>query len=131
MFVFKISIFFMCIVFYSNEISWSNWTSCTQSENCYQKSELECDKGKGIQCVPFDRTNYLYQTNLSDECDEVCNGHSSENWTKTRVKKLHFRIFNNYFLLQKHHGKHINNIVCSMFYRRMGMCLLLVTYTSK
>ena len=87
MFAFKISIFFMCIVFYSNGISWSNWTSCNQSENCYQKSELECDKGKGIQCAPKKKRGYIYQTNISSQCNEVCNGHSSENWTNLQVKK--------------------------------------------
>ena len=44
----KILIFFPCIVVYSNGISWSNWSSCTESENCHQKSELECEKRKGM-----------------------------------------------------------------------------------
>ena len=103
MFVFKISLFFICIVFYSNGISWSSWTSCTQSENCYQTSELECDKGKGIQCAPFDRTNYIYQTNVSEECNEVCDGHSSENWTNIQVKKYFFEFLIIICSLQKDH----------------------------
>ena len=69
MFVLKILIFFASIVFYSNGISWSNWTSCSESENCHLKSELECDKGQGIKCAPAQRNYYLYQTTISSDCN--------------------------------------------------------------
>ena len=93
MFVIKISIFFARIVFYSNGISWSNWTSCSESENCHLKSNLECDKGKGIQCAPAQRNDYTYQTRISSDCNETCDGHKIAPWDNTQkaqVKSLKF-----------------------------------------
>ena len=92
MFVFKISIFFPSIVFYSNGISWSNWTSCSKSENCHLKSELEYDKGQGIKCAPAQKNDYLYQIIISSDCNETCDGHKTPPWNaqNTQVKSLKF-----------------------------------------
>ena len=72
MLVFNLSIFFLCTVFISDGILWSTWTSCSLQENCHQKSLLECDKGKGIQCAPAQRNNYIYQTTISSDCNKTC-----------------------------------------------------------
>ena len=80
MLVFNLSIFFLCTVFISDGILWSTWTSCSLQENCHQKSLLECDKGKGIQCAPAQRNNYIYQTTISSDCNKTCDAYGTQNW---------------------------------------------------
>ena len=89
MLVLNLCIFFLCILFYSNGISWSNWTLCSSQENCYQKSLLECHKEKGIQCVPAIINNekiYTYKTNIFRYCNKTCDAHVTQ-WKKTAVSK--------------------------------------------
>ena len=90
MFVFTISIVFASIVFYSDgTIFWSNWTSCSSQENSCLKSLLECDVGKGIQCVTrilIDQRLFTYKTTISGDCNETCDGHNNARWTNTHVR---------------------------------------------
>ena len=94
MLVFNLSIFFLCIVFFSDGISWSTWTLCTSQENCYQKSLLECEKEKGIQCVPvvINRVKtFTYQTTRSSDCNKTCDPHSIQDWKnkpEVRIEKI-------------------------------------------
>ena len=82
MFVNKILlvIIFASILLYSEETSWSNWTSCSESEGCNKKSELECNAEKGIQC---DTRGSGYKLTISSGCDAYCNGHVNEHWKDT------------------------------------------------
>ena len=82
MLVFNLSIFFFCIVFISDGISWSTWTLCSSQENCYQKSLLKCVKGKGIQCAPAQRNDYTYQKTISSDCNKTCDAHGTQVWKK-------------------------------------------------
>ena len=90
MFVFKISLVFASIVFYSDgTTSWSNWTSCSPQENSCLKSFLECNVGKEIQCVTgtlIDQRLFIYKTTVSGDCNETCDGHNNERWTNTFVR---------------------------------------------
>ena len=93
MLVLNLSIFFWCIFLYSNGTSWSNWTRCSPLEDCHQKSLLKCYKGKKIQCAPAQRNDYLYQTTISSDCNETCNGHSKQDWkTNTQVRTVDTKI---------------------------------------
>ena len=74
-------------MFVSDGISWSTWTLCSSLENCHQKSLLECDKGKGIQCAPAQRNNYIYQTTISSDCNKTCDAHGTQDWKKDYVVK--------------------------------------------
>ena len=90
MLVLNIFIFFLCILFYSDGTSWSNWTLCSSQENCHQKSLLECGKEKGFRCAPAiinDKEIYTYQTNIFQKCNKTCNAHVAQGWKITRVSK--------------------------------------------
>ena len=90
MLVLNLSIFFLCLLFYSDGASWSNWTLCSSQENCHQKSLLECDKEKRFRCVPATINNeeiYTYQTNIFRKCNKTCNAHVKQGWELTRVSK--------------------------------------------
>ena len=48
----------------NTEVRWSEWSNCSNTDECTRRRVVECDEGEGIECIPRNNTGQGFEQQL-------------------------------------------------------------------